>query len=151
MYLKFQYNFNIEDMNAEILLNYEHTRYLNTTQTIKFIMKGDGEPLKVETNTETYKRLRYALLGGGALNFFGLFIGFLTPKFIGLESILTLQIIYYSQLLIYDMSKWPISFNFLKYLRFTSGYNDILQYTEYSIFDGQLRKMNILQIKKLII
>jgi len=47
------------------------------------------------------------MLGGIILNVICLFIGFLTSKFIGLESILTAQLIYFSQLLIYDISNWP--------------------------------------------
>jgi hypothetical protein len=47
--------------------------------------------------------MRSALMAGSILNIVGLLIGLWTPKFIGLESILTLQIIFYSQLLIYDI------------------------------------------------
>ena len=57
------------------------------------------------------------------LNAISLLIGFLTSKFIGLETMLTLQIIYYSQLLIYDISDWPSGFVFLNNFKYASGYN----------------------------
>jgi len=58
-------------------------------------------------------------------------IGLMTPKYIGLESILTLQLIFYSQLLISDPSKWPIGFVYLRYLKFSTGFNNIFTYTDY--------------------
>lgn len=58
-----------------------------------------------------------------------LMMGLITPKFIGLESILTLQLIFYSQLLIVDLAKWPPGFVFLKYLRYASGYNELINLT----------------------
>jgi len=42
------------------------------------------------------------MLVGTILNALMLFIGFITSKFIGIESIITLQLIFFSQILIYD-------------------------------------------------
>lgn len=85
------------------------------------------------------------------LTLIGLFIGLLSPKFIGLESILTLQLIYYSQLLIKSISKWPPGFLFLKYLRLANGYNDVFQFTDYSVIHDKTRELHTLGVKKLIV
>jgi len=59
-----------------------------------------------------------------------LVVGLFVPKFIGLELIISMQIIYYSQMLIVEYEKWPIGmYNILKGLRSSSGYNEILKLT----------------------
>ena len=49
--------------------------------------------------------------------------GLLSTKYIGLECILTLQLIYYSQLLISNANKWPLGFQYLSYLKYACGFN----------------------------
>jgi hypothetical protein len=56
-----------------------------------------------------------------------LLIGIFLPKFIGLEAILTMQLIYYSQLLIYDFKRWPLGFMYLKFLKVAAGFNEIIK------------------------
>jgi hypothetical protein len=51
----------------------------------------------------------------------GLVIGLFVPKFIGLETIITMQLIYYSQLLISDLDKWPLGFTYFTYFKVASG------------------------------
>lgn len=50
-------------------------------------------------------------------------IGLLAPKYIGLEGMVTLQLIFYSQLLIEDNKAWPTEFNIFKNFRFINGFN----------------------------
>ncbi len=52
-----------------------------------------------------------------------LFVGILSKKYIGLECMLTLQLIYYSQLLVTPWSKFPAEFSSMKYLKYVNGYN----------------------------
>jgi hypothetical protein len=78
-------------------------------------------------------------------------IGLFSPKYIGLELILTLQLIFYSQLLIVDPSKIPLGFMYLKYLRLSTGFNDILTLTQYEPVTLMAKKLMHLQIKKTII
>ncbi len=85
------------------------------------------------------------------LNVLLLLIGLFSPKFIGLESILTLQLIFYSQLLITNVSKIPPGFVFLKSLKYASGYNDLLQFTSSSLDSDLSKKMKLLGIKKMAI
>ena len=85
------------------------------------------------------------------LNLFLLLVGLISPKFIGLESILTLQSIFYSQLLIVNVSRVPPGFVFLKSLKYASGYNDIIQWTNLSLESAIAKKMNLLEINKLAI
>ena len=60
-----------------------------------------------------------------------LFIGLLAPKFIGLEGVLTLQLIFYSQLLIVSDSSRPVGMMVVRYFKFVNGYNSILDLTTY--------------------
>ena len=66
-------------------------------------MKGLNKALKFESNMETFKALGQGILATSIVSAICLLIGLLSPKFIGLEAILTLQLIYYSQLLISDI------------------------------------------------
>jgi hypothetical protein len=88
---------------------------------------------------------------GTVLGILGLMIGLLSPKYIGLESLLTLQLVFFSQLLIVNPSKWPVGFMYLKYFKFSSGYNDILNLTDFIPSTNSAKKMENLGIKKTII
>ena len=80
-----------------------------------------------------------------------LFLSLFTPKFIGLEIILTLQLIFFSQILIYENSKFPVGFLFLSNLKYTTGFNQIFDFTEYLPKTDASRKMLILEKGKMII
>ncbi len=73
------------------------------------------------------------------------------PKFIGLETIITLQLIFYSQILIFDASDWPFGFTYLKYLKSSTGYNELIELTEYLTLTNITRKFEIIDLKKTII
>lgn len=53
----------------------------------------------------------------------GLLIGLVLPKFIGLETLITLQLIFFSQLLISDFELWPVGFSQFSNLKIATGYN----------------------------
>lgn len=91
------------------------------------------------------------MLAAIILNIICFLTGLMSFKFIGVESILTLQIIYFCQLLIFDISNWPSGFSFLKNLKYSFGFNDVLNNTEYRLFNTLAKKMHALQIKKLLI
>jgi hypothetical protein len=80
-----------------------------------------------------------------------LVIGLIAPKFIGLELILTLQLIFFSQLLIHDVKNWPPGFVFLKYLKYSTGFNDVFSVTQNVLTDTVSKKMSNLSLKKLVI
>jgi hypothetical protein len=80
-----------------------------------------------------------------------LVFGLITPKFIGLETIITLQLIFFSQILIYDNSKFPVGFLFLSNLKYTTGFSDIIDFSEYIPMTDSSRKMSSIKMKKLII
>lgn len=65
-------------------------------------MAGDNDPLKYTNNGNLYTLIGHVLMAGTILSMVGLLLGLISPKFIGLETILTLQIIFYSQLTVYD-------------------------------------------------
>ena len=58
-------------------------------------------------------------------------IGIISPKFIGLECVLTFQLMYYSQLLINPWTKYPPGINSFYYLRYSNGYNDMISLSSY--------------------
>ena len=65
------------------------------------------------------------------LGLIGLVIGLFLPKFIGIETIISLQLIFYSQILIINPEDWPVGFFYLKYLKMSTGYNDFIFLTSY--------------------
>lgn len=94
----------LESFEGKIVLDYEKTRYLPDSQEIKFNMEGIDRPLIYSDNLQTFETISYGFLALTCLNYVGFIFSFMTPKFIGLESILTLQLIFYSQMLIDDPS-----------------------------------------------
>jgi hypothetical protein len=49
----------------------------------------------------------------------------LAPKWIGVEAMQAIQLIFFSQLLITDVSNWPAAFNVFKYFKYSNGFNNI--------------------------
>jgi hypothetical protein len=47
------------------------------------------------------------------------------PKWIGVEAMQAIQLIFFSQLLITDVSNWPAAFNVFKYFKYSNGFNNI--------------------------
>jgi hypothetical protein len=80
-----------------------------------------------------------------------LVVGLIAPKFIGLELILTLQLIFFSQLLIHDVKNWPPGFVFLKYLKYSTGFNYVFSVSQNLLTDSVSKKMSNLSLKKLVI
>ena len=78
---------------------------------------------------EQYKTLSTGLFIISILTSIILMVGLLSTKYIGLECALTLQLIYFSQLLIKNVEKWPVSFSYLQYLKYSTGYNQIFALT----------------------
>jgi hypothetical protein len=142
MTLLFDYSFTVENIKAKIIINYDKTRYVKTPQELKFTLSGVNNPLFYRSNLSSYNSISIVLCVGTGLSIIGLLIGLMTPKYIGLESILTLQLIFYSQLLISDPSKWPIGFVYLKYLKFSTGFNNIFTYTDYLPFSVMTKKFH---------
>ncbi len=127
MILEFSYSFTAEALSARIAIDYGKTRYSNYVQQLKWVIDGINSPLIFSDKLATYGTISIMLCVGTVFGMIGLFVGVLSPKYIGLESLLTLQLIFYSQMLIADPQKWPIGFMYLKYLKFSSGYNDIFK------------------------
>jgi hypothetical protein len=151
MIIEFDFDFNVEGLDGQLSLNYEKTQYKNETQTLNFQLKGDNYALKATQNAAAYKAIGNTMLAAIILNIICFLVGFLSFKFIGLESILTLQLIYFCQLLIFDISRWPSGFSFLQNLKYSSGFNGVLQFTEYGLFSTIAKKMHTLRIQKLLI
>lgn len=123
----FYYEFTVENLKARILLNYSQTRYANTTQTLNFVMKGSDSPLEYSQHVQTYTQIETSILVMTVVSMLGLLIGLFVPKFIGLEAIITMQLLYYSQLLIKDISVWPLGFMYFKFLGIAGGYKDLIR------------------------
>jgi hypothetical protein len=80
-----------------------------------------------------------------------LIAGILSLKFIGLECVLTIQLIYFSQLLINPWQNFPAGFMFLKDLKYINGYNNIFKLSEYFPLTLIERKYFYFSTKKLSI
>lgn len=46
----------------------------------------------------------------GGLGMVGFVVGLSARKFIGMEGVVTLQLVYYSQILVSSADKWPLAF-----------------------------------------
>jgi hypothetical protein len=66
------------------MLNYENTLYFNYTQSLDFMLEGENAALTYEAQIDSYKTISYGMLAGTVINSLLLFIGFISPKFIGL-------------------------------------------------------------------
>jgi hypothetical protein len=71
-----------------------------------------------------------------------MFISIISPKFIGLESVLVLQLCFFSQILVNDNKKFPIGFLFLENLQYSAGFNRIIDLTYYIPITYDSIKMN---------
>jgi hypothetical protein len=149
--LQFEYKFTIEGLSARAIFDYSQTRYLNDTQELKFIMKGSNAPLTFTSNLDTYKTISIVICITTVFSLVCLMFGLISPKFIGVEMLMTLQLIFYSQILIINTEKWPAGFLYLKYLKFTSGYNNLFNLTSYSQFGADSIKHWHLAMKKTFI
>ena len=78
-------------------------------------------------------------------------VGLIAPKFIGLEMTLTLQFLFFSQFLVQDVDYWPIAFLYLSYMKYSSGYNTILDFTDYEQRNINSVKYAKLKMKKTIV
>lgn len=79
-------------------------------------MVGDNLPLKFEDKLDTYRTISIGMLITIIFDVLFLFIGLISPKFIGLEALLSLQLTFFSQILIHDNKKFPVGFLFLENL-----------------------------------
>ena len=149
--MQFDYNFTIEDMQAQIILNYSQTRYVNKTQTLNFTMKGDNQAFKISLLEASYNTVSNNVIVTMALCLAGLLVGLFVPKFIGLEMVLTLQLIFYSQMLVYDFEKWPVGFLQFNNFKAATGYNEFFSLTELTPSTVISKKYNQLILHKTII
>jgi hypothetical protein len=70
----------------------------------------------MSTFTLVYAIVAYAII---------LFMVFF-DKFIGVETLITIQLIYFSQLLVEDIENWPQAFIIFAPLKIVTGYNNFL-------------------------
>jgi hypothetical protein len=150
MTLEFSYSFTVENFKARVEINYGQTRYSHYLQLIRPTLAGITDPLVYSDNIAVYNGISIMLCVGTGLSLVGLLIGLLSPKYIGLESLITLQLIFYSQILITDPSKWPVGFLYLKYLKFASGYNGIFTFTSYTPLTDSAKKLHHLAMQKTV-
>lgn len=149
--LLFHYNFTVEGMTAQIVLNYSETRYLNKTQILNFTLKAENDAFKISELQAAYDTVSNNVIVTVVLSMTGLVIGLFLPKFIGLEIIITMQLIFYSQLLIYDFEKWPVGFVQFNNLKAATGYNEFLNLTEYTPMTVVSKKYHKLTLHKTLI
>ncbi len=92
---------------------------------LKFNLKGSNYPLIISAYNENYyqmsKLLYYFVLCCYALMLLVLF----SDKFIGVEALNTLQLVYFSMLLIYNSDNWPQYFSTLLNLHYSTGLSRI--------------------------
>jgi hypothetical protein len=151
IYLGFYYEFTVEGLDAEINLDYSQTRYKKTTQKLDFKLKGSSLPLKYSNYQSQYDIVSKNFLATVILSMLGLLVGLFLPKFIGLETIITMQLIYFSQLLIVNYDEWPVGFLQFANLKAATGYNEVLDLTKYAPVTDLTKKYHRLFIHKTVL
>lgn len=104
------YNFTIEGKSAKLYLDMSDTKYAMENFNLGFQTIGDNEPLKFNSNIALSKGADKGYIGLSVVFFSLLIAGLIAPKYIGLEAVLTLQLIFYSCLLVTDAQKYPVGF-----------------------------------------
>ena len=119
------------------------TRYIvpNNIINITSLLVGTNQPLIINTLGQDGVNIEHGFMITNMLSLLCLLIGLFSRKYIGLECLFVLQLIYYSQLLVGDADKWPAGFEYLKYLKYASGYNQIYQVSDYHPLTSLERKM----------
>jgi len=123
------YDHTIECSKTHLFIDLTETKYTPLSTFTDFNICGDNEPLVISEYFEIFSKTEYAYFGLSTLILIMFLIGLFTPKFIGLEAILTLQLIYYSCFLINKVDKIPVGFRTLTVLKSSTGYNDLFSLT----------------------
>ncbi len=94
--------------------------------------------------------MEYIYIGFGVLILILLLVGLCTPKFIGLEAILTIQLIYYSCFLIKEVSLFPVGFKTFTAFKFSTGFNDLFTLTKILVNEEFEKKVAWMGLQKTI-
>jgi len=127
--LLIEYDMTIECQPTTIDIDLTETMYTPEKSQVKFNVCGDNEPLIISEYSAVFLKTEYVYIGVGLLVLVLLGLGLCTPKYIGVEAISTLQLVYYSCLLVTDVDKYPIGFKTFVTFKYSTGYNDLFTYT----------------------
>ena len=105
-------------------------------------------PLIVSQYTELFVKTEYAYLAVGLIVLILLGVGLCTPKYIGIEGITTLQLIYYSCLLVTDVEKYPVGFYTFLAFKYSTGFNDFFHFTSLVLNDDFTKKVYWMTLTK---
>ncbi len=109
----------------ELTFKFDKDSITSNDDFLKFNLKGSNYPLVISAYNEYYEQLSkvqfYFVLCFYALMLLVLF----SDKFIGVEALNTLQLTYFSMLLIYNNDTWPLSFSTLLPLHYSTGFSRI--------------------------
>lgn len=124
-----EYDMTIECQPTTIDIDLTETIYTPEKAQVKFNVCGDNEPLIISEYSAVFLKTEYVYIGVGLLLLVLLGVGLCTPKYIGVEAISTLQLVYYSCLLVTDVHKYPVGFRTFVTFKYSTGFNDIFEYT----------------------
>lgn len=127
--LLIEYDMTIECQVSTIDIDLTETIYTPEKSQVQFDACGDNEPLVMSQYSAMFLKTEYVYIGVGLMVLLLLGVGLCTPKYIGVEAISTLQLIYYSCLLVTDVEKYPVGFRTFVTFKYSIGYNDIFEYT----------------------
>lgn len=135
------YDFTIECSATTIDMDLTETMYTPVTNQVNFDACGTNEPLIISQYAELFQKTEYAYIGVGVIVLLLLGVGLCTPKYIGIEGITTLQLIYYSCLLVTDAGKYPVGFYIFTAFKFSTGFNDFFHFTHLVLNDDFTKKV----------
>lgn len=139
--LLIEYDMTIECELTTINIDLTETMYTPEQSQVKFSACGDNEPLIISEYSAMFLKTEYVYIGVGLLVLVLLGVGLCTPKYIGVEAISTLQLIYYSCLLVTDIDKYPVGFKTFVAFKYSTGFNDFFNYTSLVLNDNLTKKV----------
>ena len=149
--LLIEYDRTIECELTTVDIDLTETIYTPEQSQVKFSACGDNEPLIISEYSAMFLKTEYVYIGVGLLVLVLLGVGLCTPKYIGVEAISTLQLIYYSCLLVTNVDKYPVGFKTFVAFKYSTGYNDLFFYTSLVLNENFTKKVFWMTLHKTVI
>ncbi len=110
----------------QLFFVYEQMHLISENHTMRFQLKGKNFALVISGFIDKYKEI-YKIKNYIIICFYLFLIVFLlSDKFIAVEGLNSLQMVYFSLLLIYQNKDWPAAFSTVLPLKYSMGFNQMI-------------------------
>jgi hypothetical protein len=124
--IEIEYIESIEDSMIQLFFAYEKQHLISEDHTMRFQLKGKNYALVISGFIDKYEEI-YKIQVYIVICFYLFLIVFLlSDKFIAVEGLNSLQMVYFSLLLIYQNADWPQAFSTVLPLKYSMGFNQMI-------------------------